>query len=103
MPTLYIPAERTPYFIDNEGYPSAYKDEDSVESHMMDWSRFLGTDTISSSSWATTGGVATSGASNTTTTTTVTVTGTDGAAVNTVITAAGRTYIRTIRFYGRQT
>lgn len=103
MPTLYIPAERTPYFTDNEGYPSAYKDEDSVESHTMDWARYLGSDTIASSSWSTTGGIATSGASNTTTTTTVTITGTDGAATNTVVTAASRTYLRTIRFYGRQT
>ncbi len=103
MPTLYLAADRTPWFTDHEGYPSRYKDNDAVESVQFDWSRDLGSDTISTSTWESAGGLTLSGASSTTTTATVTVTGTDGDATNKVVTAGSKTYYRTVRFYGRET
>lgn len=103
MPTLYIPAERSPWFLDHEGYSSAYRDNDAVDTLTFDWSRYLGSDTISTSTWESSGGLTLSSATNTTTTATVTVTGTSGDAINKVVTAASATYYRTARFYARDT
>jgi hypothetical protein len=103
MPTLYIESERNPWFTDHEGYRSKYKDDDGVESLVFNWSRFLGSDTISSSSWEAVGGLTLSSDTSTTTTATVTVEGTGGGAINTIVTAAGATHLRTVRYYARNT
>lgn len=98
MPTLYLPPERREFFADHEtGQWTTYKDSDSVLSYTIDWSRVLGTDTISSVTW-TVSGVTNSASSNTTTTTTIKISGSGGYAKATVVTAGGNTHIRTLNF-----
>jgi len=71
------------------------KESGAVLDYQHDWSAWLGADTISSSSWAVTGGLVVDSDSNTTTTSTVWLSGgtfgATGEAVNTIVTAAGRT------------
>ena len=83
------------------------KDPDAVKPYSVDWSDYLGADTIASSSWAVSGGVDTTlvvdSATNDTTSSTVVVSGgTDRRAydlTNTITTAGGITDDRTIRVY----
>lgn len=66
--------------------------------YIMDWSTWLGSDTISSSSWVVPNGLTTGTASNTTTTATQFVgggqVGNDYVVTNTIVTAGGRTATR---------
>lgn len=98
MPTLYLPPERREFFADHEtGQWTIYKDEDSILSYTVDWSRVLGTDTISSVTW-TVSGVTSVSQSNTTTTTTIKLSGSGGSAKATVVTAGGSTHVQTLNF-----
>ena len=76
------------------------KDPDAKLDYQIDWSTWLGTDTISTSSWAVDTGLTKVSESNTTTTATVWLSGgtlnQEYSAINTVVTAAGRTDQRTI-------
>jgi hypothetical protein len=71
-----------------------------VLDYQVDWSLWLGTDTISTSAWAIATGLTAGTTSNTTTTATTWVSaGTDGrryTMTNTIVTAGGRTAIRTL-------
>lgn len=76
------------------------KDPDSVLDYAVDWSDWLGTDTIATSSWTVPTGITNDSDSNTTTVATVFLSGgTIGQRydlVNRITTAAGRTADRTI-------
>ncbi len=54
---------------------STQKDPDSIEDFVLDWATNIGTDTISSASWAVTGGLVVDSSSATSTTTTVRLSG----------------------------
>jgi len=76
-------------------------DPDETLDYVMDWSSWLGADTISSSAWAISpAGPTLSGQSNTTTTATVFVAGASRgeiyALTNTIATAGGRTAERSV-------
>jgi len=75
------------------------KDPDAVLDYQIDWSDWLGTDTISSSSW-TVSGVTKDSDTNTTTTATIWVSGgvvgVTGTAINRIVTTDGRTEDRTL-------
>lgn len=77
----------------------AVKDPDGVEDYGFDWSDWLDTDTISSSTWIVPTGITKDSDSHTTTTTTIWLS--DGTAntsyqiTNRIITAGGRTEDRT--------
>ena len=83
---------------------SSIKDPEAVVDYTSDWSATLSSsspsDTISTSAWAVNNGVTVDLDTNTTTTTTAWVSGgtkwTIASLINTVTTAAGRTYERTI-------
>ena len=93
-----------PFFRDADGYDAVWKDPDSVLDYTVDWSRWLGSDTISTSAW-TVDGITKDSDSSTTTTTTIWVSGGNspyGSATNKIVTAGGRTVERTIRFYRRE-
>lgn len=79
------------------------KDPDAIKDYGFDWSAFLGTDTISTSTWIVDVGLAKGTTGNTTTTTTVWLsggtTGTTYKAVNRITTAGGRTDDRTLQVY----
>lgn len=71
------------------------KDPDSVLDYSIDWSQWLAADTIVSSSWTVTSGIAKDSDTNDTTSTTIWVSGgTAGATYslqNRIVTTAGRT------------
>ena len=77
-----------------------YKDPDAVLDYAIDWSDWLGTDTISTSAWTVDSGITKDSDSNTITTATIWLSG--GAAgehyecTNRITTADGRTDDRTI-------
>lgn len=77
-----------------------YKDPNAVLDYVVDWSDWLGTDTISSSNWTIATGITSTSHTSTTTTSTVWLSG--GTAgytyecVNRIVTAGGRTDDRTI-------
>lgn len=77
------------------------KDPAAVLDYGVDWSAWLGTDTISSSTWTVPAGLTQSAATNDTTSTTVWLSGgTVGqrySVVNRIVTTGGRTDERTIR------
>jgi hypothetical protein len=76
------------------------KDPDAVLDYTIDWSDWLGADTISTSAWTVPTGITEDSDSNTTTTTTVWLSGgtagTRYSVVNSIVTAAGREEDRTI-------
>lgn len=76
------------------------KDPDAVLDYTIDWSDWLGTDTISTSTWTLDTGITEDSSANTTTTTTIVVSGgsvkTSYKAVNHIVTAAGLEDDRTI-------
>jgi hypothetical protein len=76
------------------------KDPDGVLDYTFDWETWLGSDTISTSSWVVPTGLTENSDSNTTTTATVWLSGgtawTWYTVVNRVITAGGRTEDRTL-------
>jgi len=80
-------------------YYTFRKDPDAVLDYQIDWEAWLGSDTISASTWSVSGVIQDS-ATNTTTTTTVWLSGgavgVDGSATNHITTAAGREEDRTI-------
>lgn len=71
------------------------KDPDSVLDYSIDWSQWLGSDTIVSSSWSVTSGIAVDSNTNGTTSTTIWVSGgtagTTYSLQNRIITSGGRT------------
>lgn len=79
---------------------SAVKDPSAVLDYQCDWSAWLGSDTIVSSTWTVPSGITKTSSTNTTTTATVWLSG--GTAdvnyecVNTIVTAGGRTDQRTL-------
>ena len=76
------------------------KDPDAVLDYMVDWTRWLGTDTIATSDWIVPTGITETTATATTTTATIWLSGgTPGVSysiVNRIITSAGRADDRTI-------
>jgi len=76
------------------------KDPDAVLDYVVDWSDWLGTDTISSSSWTVPTGITKDSDTNTTTTATIWLSGgTEGAeyrVTNQIVTTDGRTDERSI-------
>jgi len=76
------------------------KDPDAVLDYSIDWSAWLGTDTIIVSTWTVPTGIVKASDSQTTTVTTIWLSGgTDGTAysvVNRIVTAGGRTDDRTL-------
>ncbi len=72
------------------------KDPDELQDYTVDWASFLGADTIATSSWSVPAGLTNSASSKTTTTATVWLSGGTGGyeyeVTNTITTAAGRTY-----------
>lgn len=76
------------------------KDPDAVLDYSIDWSAWLGTDTIIISTWTVPTGIVKASDSQTTTVTTVWLSGgTDGSSypvVNRIVTAGGRTDDRTL-------
>lgn len=87
-----------------DGYPSIWKDQDETLTLTVDWSRWLGSATISTSAWATDDNVTLSGAANTTTTASITLSGDPGNrsdVTNTMTDSAGNIKQLTIRVYGR--
>lgn len=99
MSTL-TPQSRKRFFKDWQGFDAIYLDKDAVEQHSVDFSRLLGSDTISTAA-VTGNGVTIDSSSNTTTTVTFTLSGaSDGAEVKIhVTTAAGIEWDETIRIY----
>lgn len=82
------------------GFPRWDKDPQAVKDYSLDWSDWLGTDTIASSTWEVPSGIIKDQSGNTTTVTSVWLRG--GTIGNTyqvsnkVTTAGGRTDVRTI-------
>lgn len=84
-----------------ETYP---KDPDAKLDYIVDWSKFLGADTIATSAWMVPSGITKStspAATNTTTTATIWLeggtAGTSYDIINSIVTAAGREDDRTFR------
>lgn len=69
--------------------------------YQIDWSAYIGDDTISTSTWTVPAGITKVSDTNTTTTTTIWVSGGTGGNTyrldNEIVTAAGRTYKRSLR------
>ena len=101
MATLFLEPERRTWFADSSGRWTVYKDEDSILAYTIDWSRMLGSDTISSVTW-TVEGVVSQSQSNTTTTTTITLSKTSGEAKATIVTAGGLTHVRRFQFLAEE-
>jgi hypothetical protein len=83
------------------------KDPEAILNYTIDWSQWLGSDTIQTSTWPTiTAGITMASSSNSTTTATIKVSGgTDGSdydLTNRIVTAGGLTDERTIRIQVRQ-
>ena len=98
----YAKPSRNRFFEDADGYPSVWMDKDEVDSFTFDWSRDLGSDTISTSTW-TGNGLTVDSSSNTTTAATAVISaaGDVSEAKNTIVTAGGLTRERTLRVYLR--
>lgn len=105
--SMIAPESRT-VLIANEGgigatvasFVTFFKDVNAVLDYTFDWGRWLGTDTISTSTWTVASGLTQATSSNTTTTSTVWLSGgttdTDYTVANRIVTAAGRTEDRTM-------
>ena len=95
------------FYTDAEGYDAIWKDPDSIEDLSIDWSRELGANTLSTSTWATVDNVTIDSETENTTTGVVTVIisgdpSTMSELVNTIVDSAGLKFQRTIRIYGRE-
>ena len=81
--------------------PTYAKDPDETLDYIINWAIHLGSDTISSSSWAAATGITIDSDTNTTTTATVWLSGgtlgTYYLITNTIVTAGGRTLEQSIR------
>jgi hypothetical protein len=95
--TSIIGERRRPFFRDRDGILSVTIGADETDTHTLDWSDRLGTDTIATSTW-TADGPTVASSSNTTTTATAKFSGT-GTLTNTVVTAGGLTLVQEIRVY----
>jgi len=84
----------------------ADKDPSAVLDYQFDWSAWLGTDTIASSTWTVPTGITKDSSSNTTTTATVWLSGgtadTNYECANTIVTASARTDQRTLTIRCRE-
>lgn len=82
------------------GHAQGWQEADDVLDYTIDWRDWLGSDTISSSTFTDEGNGTLTGAANTTTETSVNVSLSDGEAAevtNTIVTAGGLT--KSLRFY----
>lgn len=93
----YLPTERSKYGRDASGALFTSKDYDDDVQLVLDWSGYLGDDTISSVAYSD-NGVTTSSKTNTTTTSTCTVTGL-GFVDITITAASGRTYVQRVKYH----
>lgn len=86
---------------DDEGFTSLTMDEDETLDITLDWTGWLGTDTISTSTFTGDGVTAASSTNTTkTATTTLSAPGTPyGSVVNQIVTAGGKTKRKTVRVY----
>lgn len=95
---------RRRFFTDLNGHDAMWMDANSIETIVIDWSKKLGSDTISTSTFVS-DGVTIDSSSNTTTTATVTIStpaGMDNPLVNHVVTASGLEYDKTIKVNERE-
>lgn len=100
MPLAIIPPRRRTLDADNYGYLSAYQDTDETQDYTIDWSQWLGDDSIVSSSWEVSG-VTLESSDYTPKVVVAFLSGTAGTAKNTIVTQRGRTHIRTIKILSR--
>ena len=93
-------------WLDDENVPSRDAYEGETLSYTVDWTGFLGSDTISTSTWAGDGSTV-SGATNTTTSASAKATSPteaqDATITNTITTAAGLTAVARFRLYSGRT
>lgn len=84
---------------------SYLKDPDALLDYTVDWSAWLGVDTISTSTWVVPAGITEASASNNATAATIWLSGgtsgEDYEVVNRIVTAAGRTEDRTLKIMVR--
>lgn len=87
-------------FVTDGEYPRIQKDPDAVMDYIINWSNWLRSDTISTSSWTVDDGITKDSDSNTTTTATIWLSGgtevREYKVVNEIITAGGRTKQQTL-------
>jgi hypothetical protein len=87
-----------------DGHPALWMDKDEILTVNVDWSRWLGSATISSDTWTTDDNVTISSQSNTTTVSTVTISGDPGTRSDLTITMTasdGQKKQITVRVLGR--
>ena len=96
--STHILESKVRFFKDVDGVLSIAKDEDSVESIVIDWTDPLDGDTISSASFDASG-VTIDSSSNTTTTTTATISKSGGHIDIDIVTAGGLTLVKRIKIY----
>lgn len=91
--------------IDGAGFASFLQAPEATELLQLDWTGYLGGETISTSAWEA-GNLATAGAANTNGVTSVRVSAVPewsyGYAKNTITTSGSRIATREVRFYGRK-
>jgi len=79
----------------------ASKDPDDVADYQVDWAAFLGTDTITTSTWIVPDGLTKNSDGKSSTATTIWLSGGTGGAlyllVNRIVTAGGRTYDQSVK------
>lgn len=106
MPRLTVASKaRRRFYTDLQGFPAMWMDKQAIDTIDIDWSKKLGTDTISISTF-TGDGVTVNSSSNTTTTATATITGVageDNKLLNHIVTAAGLAFDKTIVVNERET
>ncbi|WP_025899060.1 phage fiber-tail adaptor protein [Sneathiella glossodoripedis] len=95
--THVLRKDRRGLSVGSTGNLIAYQDKDETLDYTIDWSAWLGSDTISSVAY-TANGITLTSSSNTTTSVTVWTTGTAGELVMTITTTAGRVKQETITF-----
>ena len=93
-------------WLDDENVPSRAAYEGETLSYTVDWTGFLGSDTISTSIWAADGSTLSGDSSTTKTATTKATSPTeaqDATITNTITTAAGLTAVARFRLYSGRT
>lgn len=100
MPRLTVKSKaRRRFYTDLEGFDAMWMDKQSIETIDIDWSKKLGSDTISTSTF-TGDGVTVDTSSNTATTASATISspaGKDNTLLNHIVTAAGLAFDKTIK------
>lgn len=96
---------RRRFFTDLNGFDAMWMDSNAIETLDIDWSKKLGTDTISASAF-TGDGVTVDSESNTATVATATISspaGEDNDLLNRIVTVAGLAFDKTIKVNERET